>query len=104
MHGNRLDTPGPHDVYVIRDRSSGRIYHFGETGRGFETRGTEWVRALKEDYGLNTVVEYLRTVDGKAAAKALETRYIKTYEKAFGIKPGFIDANGNFIQIQKSLH
>jgi hypothetical protein len=86
IHGNSLSATGPHDVYVIRDATTGRIYHFGETGRGFETRGAEWVRKLRNEHGLDTVVEHLRTVEGKAAAKALETRYIETYEKVFGMK------------------
>ena len=34
------DLTGPHDVYVIRDATTGRIYHFGETGRGSEVRGS----------------------------------------------------------------
>ncbi len=48
-----------------------------------------------------TVVEHLRTVKGKADAKALESRYIKTYEKIHGFKPGYVDEEGNFIPIQK---
>jgi hypothetical protein len=89
---------------VIRDTKTGRIYHFGETGRGFEVRGREWVRRLEKSYGLSTRVQLLRTVESKAAAKALESRYIQTYEKIYDIKPGFVDANGRFIQIQKTTH
>jgi hypothetical protein len=104
LHRNRLDTVGPHDVYVIRDRNTGRIYHFGETGRGFEVRGREWIRHLQGEYGLNTYVEHLRTVEGKQAARALETRYIMTYEKVFGFRPGFVNDAGEFILIQKTIH
>jgi RHS repeat-associated protein len=104
IHGNKLSSPGPHDVYVMRDAQTGRIYHFGETGRGFETRGTEWARKLQKEYGLDAIVEPLRTLEGKSAAKALESRYIKTYEKIFGFKPGYVDDVGNFIPIQKTRH
>lgn len=62
------------------------------------------MRKLRNEHGLDTVVEPLRTVEGKAAAKALETRYIETYEKVFGIKPGYVDDAGNIIQIQKGRH
>jgi hypothetical protein len=80
------------------------IYHFGETGRGFEVRGGEWIRKLRNEHGLDTIVEHLRTIEGKAAAKALESRYIDAYEKAFGFKPGYIDGAGNFVPIQKTRH
>jgi RHS repeat-associated protein len=104
LHRNHLDTPGPHDVYVIRDADTRRIYHFGETGRGFEVRGQEWVRKLRNEYGLDTYVERLRTVEGKRAARALETRYITTYERIFGFRPGYVDDTGRFIRIQKTIH
>ena len=103
-HGNRLDSPGLHDVYVVRDANTNRILHFGETGRGYKTRGNEWAKKLQEEYGLDVIVRRLRTVEGKGAAKALETRYIKTYEKMFGIRPGFVDENGIFHLIQKTHH
>ena len=88
----------------FRDRANGQVYHIGETGRGYEVRGPEWVKRFKAEYGLDTVVEHRRTVEGKGAAKRLETRYIDTYEKIYGFKPGFIDSNGNFIQTQKTRH
>jgi len=103
-HGNRLDAQGPHDVYVIRDANTGQIYHFGETGRGFQKRGLEWVRKLRKEHGLDTIVEHLKTKEGKAAAKELETKYIKTYEKIFGFKPGYTNSTGEFIPVQKSVH
>ena len=104
MHGNSLRATGPHDVSVVRDANTGQIYHCGETGRGFEVRGAEWQRVFAEDYGLDTVFEHLRTVEGKAAARALETRYIRTYEKLFGHRPGFSGAEGAFVELQKTLH
>ncbi len=67
-------------------------------------RGQEWVRKLEREYGLDTIVQHLKTIDGKAAARALETKYIRTYEKTFGFKPGYVDEAGNFVQIQKTLH
>jgi hypothetical protein len=103
VHPNSLDATGAHDLYVIRDAQSGRVYHFGETGRGWEVRGKEWIRKLNKDHGLETVVEPLKTVEGKRAARALESRYIDTFEKLFGTKPG-AQVGDRFIQIQKSRH
>src|SRR5438552_11983749 len=72
-----------------------QVYHFGETGRGWQTRGAEWRRKLAKEYSLETEVVPLRSgLLGKAAAKQLETRYIDTYEKAFGQKPFYINENG----------
>jgi hypothetical protein len=104
VHGNSKDATGPHDLYVIREADTNQILHFGETGRGFETRGKEWKRMIKNVYGLRTNVEYLTTVEGKTAARILETRYINTYEKLFGRKPGFIDAEGKYTKIQRTEH
>jgi len=59
---------------------------------------------LEREYGLEVEVVWLRTVEGKEAAKVLETRFIQTYEKVFGFKPGFVDEAGNFIPVQKSNH
>ena len=103
-HGNRLTATGPHDVYAVRDATSGRVLHFGETGRGFRTRGLEWARILRERYGLETRVEHLKAVQGKGAARTLESRYIRTYEKLFGHKPGYVDPSGTFVPIQKTYH
>jgi hypothetical protein len=36
---------------------------------------------LQQKYGLDVIPQSLRTVSGKAAARTLETRYIRTYEK-----------------------
>jgi hypothetical protein len=104
VHGNSLDADGLHDVYVIRQKVTDQVLHFGETGRGYLTRGEEWRKKLNNEFGLDTYVELLKTVDGKRAAKVLETKYIKTYEKIFGNKPGFTDASGVFNQIQKTEH
>ncbi len=104
-HRNRLDADGPHDVYAVVDVNTRQVYHFGETGRGWETRGREWQRKLAKEYGLETEVVPLRTgLPGKAAAKELETRYIETYEKAFGQKPFYVDENGQVVPIQKTRH
>jgi RHS repeat-associated protein len=104
-HRNRLDANGPHDVYAIVDAKTRQVYHFGETGRGWQTRGREWQRRLKQQYGLDTEVVALRTnVPGKAAAKEWETNYITTYEKAFGRRPFYIDEEGAVIPIQKTRH
>ena len=92
LNGNRLDTPGPHDVYVIRERRSGRLLKFGETGRGVFERFKEQQRKLKKP-GIDIEVDLLQTVDGKAAAKQLEKRYIETYIKIFGQRPPFNSVN-----------
>ena len=104
VHGNSLAALGPHDVYVIRDARTGRIYHFGETGRGWETRGAEWIHRLRVEYGLQTRVEFLRAVEGEAPARSLETRYIKTYEKVFGIRPGYVTEEDVYVPIQRGYH
>jgi len=103
INGNSLSATGPHDVYVMRDVDTGQIYHFGETGRGWEIRGNEWVRQLKKEYGLDTEPFPVRTgLNGKKSAKELQTRLIKTYEKIFGKRPFFVDNDGNIILIQKT--
>jgi hypothetical protein len=69
VHGNSLAAQGAHDVYVLREAGSGRLLHFGETGRGYLTRFAEHQR----DYarlGIDIEVDLLRTVEGKAAARA----------------------------------
>jgi hypothetical protein len=92
LNGNRLDTPGPYDVYVIRERRSGRLLKFGETGRGVFERFKEQQRKLKKP-GIDIEVDLLQTVDGKAAAKQLEKRYIETYIKIFEQRPPFNSVN-----------
>jgi hypothetical protein len=92
LNGNRLDTPGPHDVYVIRDRRSGQLLHFGETGGGYLNR----LRQHRRDFGklgIDVEVDWLATVDGKSAAKQLERRYIETYVKIFRQRPPFNPVN-----------
>jgi hypothetical protein len=88
VHGNSLAAKGPHDVYAIMEAGSDRVLHFGETGRGYLTRFAEHQRAFDE-MGIDIEVQFHRTVDGKAAAKVLESRYIKTFERYFGTKPPF---------------
>jgi hypothetical protein len=87
-HGNGLAAIGPHDVYAIRDAATGQVLHFGETGRGYLTRFAEHQRDVAR-LGIDIDVELLSTVEGKAAAKALETRYITTYRRVFGSRPPF---------------
>ena len=91
LHGNSLDAEGPHDVYVVRNRETGEVLRFGETGRDVETRLTEHVRNFKNEHEYTEPVriETLKTVDGKQAAKDLENRYIETYKKLYGDRPPF---------------
>ncbi|MFN0197433.1 MAG: Hint domain-containing protein [Planctomycetaceae bacterium] len=51
LHKNRLDTPGPHTVYAVRD-SNGRILKFGETG-DLPTRSKNHTRWFKNNEGIN---------------------------------------------------
>ena len=115
VNGNSLEASGPHDIYVIRARAdqtlpgggtvkAGQVLHFGETGRGAQVRGAEWIKKLRVEQGIKAYMEELRTVEGKAAARPIESRYISTYEKVFGKRPGFEDADGNWVEIQKSYH
>ena len=86
VHGNSLAAQGTHDVYVLREAGSGRLLHFGETGRGYLTRFAEHQR----DYarlGVDIEVDLLRTVEGKAAARVWETKYIDTFRRVFGQRP-----------------
>lgn len=92
VHGNSLAATGPHDVYVLRNANTGELLHFGETGRGYLTRFAEHQR----DYarlGIDIDIELLRTVEGKAAARAFESRYIDTYIRVFGQRPPFNPVN-----------
>ena len=86
----RLETAatGPHDVYVIRNTSNGELLHFGETGRGYMTRLAEHQRSFNR-LGIDVDVELLRSLEGKAAARALESRYIDSYRRIFGKRPPF---------------
>jgi hypothetical protein len=86
VHGNSLAATGPHDVYVLLAAGSGELLHFGETGRGFMTRFAEHQRAYATR-GMDIEVQLLRSVDGKGAARALESRYIDTYMRIFGKRP-----------------
>jgi hypothetical protein len=72
----------------MRDLATGRVLHIGETGRGALTRGSEWQRYFQR-LGIDTETVPLRTVEGKAAAKALETRYIQTYRRIYGQRPQY---------------
>src|SRR5260370_38626884 len=104
LHGNSLESRGLHEIYVMRDVDTGQIYHFGETGRDIHARGAEWQAELWTRYGKMTEPWSLGSFEGTPAAKAMETRYIRLYERIFGHKPGFFDDNGNFIQTQKTEH
>jgi hypothetical protein len=92
LNGNSLLATGPHDVYAILGLHTGRILHFGETGRGYLTRFNEHLRTFAK-LGIQIRVEPLGTVEGKAAAKALELRYIETYTRFFGERPLFNPVN-----------
>lgn len=104
FHGNDSRSPGWHALYAIRDSETDRVLHFGETGRDIHSRVAEWQEKIRVLYGRETYPEPLGAVKGKATAKALETKYIRTYEKIRGHKPGFYDDSGNFVQTQLNYH
>jgi hypothetical protein len=88
IHNNSLNTKKLTDVYVIREQGSGKILRFGETTQGYVKRGQQWARVFKKN-GIDTYVQPLKTGLSKREARSWETRYIKTYEKAFGRKPPY---------------
>ena len=108
VHPNSLAATGPHDVYVMQavenqtglagggSVAEGQVLHYGETGRGYVTRGNEWRRLLFREYGIKAEVQFIRTLEGKAAARQAETALIKQFERAVGVRPGFRDASGNW--------
>ena len=91
IHGNDLNASGPHDLYVVRNKKTGEVLRFGETGRDINTRLDEHVRKFKKDHNYTepVLIERLKTVEGKAAVKELETRYNKTYQKLYKKRPPF---------------
>jgi hypothetical protein len=56
------------------------------------TRFAEHLRFFKRR-GIKVTVQKLRTVEGKAAARELETRYIETYARIFGRRPRYNPVN-----------
>ncbi|EOV9602889.1 RHS repeat-associated core domain-containing protein, partial [Cronobacter malonaticus] len=88
VHGNSRLATGLHDVYVIREAGTNKLLHFGETGRGYLTRFAEHQKRFNA-LGIDVYSTRLATVEGKAAARALELRYIKTYERIFGEMPPY---------------
>ena len=76
-------------MYAIQDAETRQTLHIGETGRGENTRFAEHVRDFEDKYDNDIALRHITTVDGKAAAKNIETRLIKTHEKIFGERPPF---------------
>lgn len=92
VHGNSLAATGPHDVYVLRNAQTDELLHFGQTGRGYLTRLAEHQRDYAK-LGIRLKSDLLDTVEGNAAARALESRYIDTYMRVFGQRPSFNPVN-----------
>jgi hypothetical protein len=88
IHGNSLDTPKPTDLYVVRERRTGEIIRFGETTQGYKKRGQQHARRFSK-LGIEVETTLLKGGLSKREAKALETRYIRSYEKVFGNKPPY---------------
>ncbi|WP_425464182.1 RHS repeat domain-containing protein [Paenibacillus lentus] len=88
IHGNSLDSPKPTDLYVVRERRTGEIIRFGETTQGFKKRGQQHARRFSK-LGIEVETTLLKGGLSKRQAKALETRYIRSYEKVFGNKPPY---------------
>ena len=89
VNGNSLAAMGPHDVYALFERRTGRLLRFGETGRGYLTRLREWQAYFLEEYGMPVTARRVASVEGKAAARHLETRMIRRYERAYGSLPPY---------------
>ena len=70
----------------------GELLHFGETGRGYLTRFAEHQRDYAK-LGIDIDVDLLRSIEGKAAARSLESRYIETYMRIFGQRPPYNPVN-----------
>lgn len=88
IHGNSLGTPKPTDVYVVRERRTGKIIRFGETTQGYKIRGRQHRRRFSK-LGIEVETTLLKGGLSKPLAKTLETRYIRSYEKIFGHKPPY---------------
>lgn len=88
IHGNSLDTPKPTDLYVVREKRTGEIIRFGETTQGYKKRGQQHARRFSK-LGIEVETTLLKGGLSKREAKALETRYIRSYEKVFGNKPPY---------------
>ena len=88
IHGNSLDTPKPTDLYVVRERRTGEIIRFGETTQGYKKRGQQHARRFSK-LGIEVETTLLKGGLSKREAKALETRYIRSYKKLFGKKPPY---------------
>ena len=91
IHGNSLKSMKPTMVYGIQERSTLRTLKIGQTARLLETRTTENLRmmGLKRSNIIVKTFNKGQAFPGKAAAKAYETRALKTYEKTFGFLPPF---------------
>ncbi|MFN7770826.1 MAG: polymorphic toxin-type HINT domain-containing protein [Planctomycetaceae bacterium] len=92
VHGNSLLATGSHDVYVLRNAETRELLHFGETGRGYVARSAGHQRDYAK-LGIDIDVDLLRSVEGKAAARLLEKRYIETYMRIFGQRPPYNPVN-----------
>ena len=94
------DAAEPTSLRLIRRAAPTHVERFkfgGTVPAGFHVTAEPRYAALGAGvavFGVDARVEPLQSVDGKAAARALETRYISTYEKLFGVKPGDVDATG----------
>jgi hypothetical protein len=90
LHGNSLSASGPHQVYALLHPETSAVLRFGETGRGAGVRLEEWRRIFARDHNLEGIdIRILRNVEGKAAARSAERRFIEAYEKVFGEKPPY---------------
>ena len=95
LHGNRLDSPGKHAVYALREKGTGRVLHFGEA-LDADRRLLQHLNDAKTNAGVFSTIaspsagfemQILKTVNGKAAAKTLEARYNDTFLSIFKQRP-----------------
>jgi len=92
VHKNSLNYVGDTHVYVIRG-PDGSLYKVGESAQGVRVsdgasiRAEQQARRLQRETGDFYTTEIRQGFDGKADARAYETRFIQTYERLYGKRP-----------------
>ncbi|HEX7066490.1 MAG TPA: hypothetical protein VF199_15575 [Bacillales bacterium] len=87
IHGNSLGIPKPTDVYVVRERRTGKIIRFGETTQSYKIRGRPHRRRLsKLDIEVETMdISRLitRTIIKRGRITSTPQTSIRTISKKF---------------------
>lgn len=93
-HGNSNDNEAEHHLYEIRDREYKDVYKYGICGAPLTTEGSS-PRGKRQAKELNRAVRWLRFfskviltgIQGRLAAKEIETEYIENYRQEHGFAP-----------------